>query len=268
MLHASDTGHPCNNLLLGALPAEDYRRLVPQLEVVQLEQKQVLCTTGEPIGSVYFPSGGIVSLLVSNAEGVAVEAANVGHEGVVGLDVFLEVGASPGEAMVQVPGEAARISADAFLQAVDESMALHRLLHRYTLALLHEIARTAACNRLHPLEARLARWLMLLHDRCGGDHLALTQEFAAQLLGVRRASVAKTLALLTQAGLIRRTRGGFTVLDWSGVQRMACEDYGATRDMYDRVLTCDPTAKEPLRPAFGGRNGFAPQQPAPEQPRP
>jgi CRP-like cAMP-binding protein len=223
------------NRLLAALPRATYEALLPSLEAVRLEHRFPLAAPDEPMDYVYFPRGAVVSVLAPMDDGGSVEAATIGLEGMIGLPVFLADGVSPDEVICQIGGDAARLSATAFRQAIADSHELTALLRWYTLALMGQMARTAGCNRAHPVEERCARWLLLTHDRVGGDEFFLTQEFLAAMLGTRRPSVSLIAGQLQQAGLIRYRRGHMTILDREGLEAAACEDYQLTRDLYERL---------------------------------
>jgi hypothetical protein len=179
-------------------------------------------------------------MLVLMEDGQSVEGATIGSEGVAGLSVFLGDGSSQDEVICQVPGPAARMSADRFRAAYERSRALHDQLHRYTLALMGQIGRTAGCNRVHPIDERCARWLLMTADRCGADEFPLTQEFLAIMLGVRRPSVTVAAGVLQHAGLIRYRRGIVSIIDRAGLEDAACEDYRLTRDIYERMYQRPP----------------------------
>jgi CRP-like cAMP-binding protein len=227
---------PGDNRLLAALPREDLERLRPQLETVDLAFRERVYKPNEPIPHVYFPVSGVCSVVVGMANGAVVEVATIGNEGMVGLPVFLRSGTVPGEAFSQIAGRHCRLSADALLRETDNGGALHDLLQRYTQALINQIAQSAACNRLHPIEQRCARWLLLTHDRVAGDRFPLTQQFLAQMLGVRRAGVSVAASMLQTAGLIRYARGVMTVTDRAGLEDAACECYDVVRRELDRLL--------------------------------
>ena len=161
----------------------------------------------------------------STKEGLPVEIATVGPEGMVGLPVFLSDEQVAHRAFVQVPGEGARIAADAFRRLIPRCPVLNHLLLRYTLALLHQIGQNAACNRIHLVEERCARWLLMSHDRVQEDSFPLTQEFLAQMLGVRRPTVSIAGGMLARAGVVTYTRGQITILDRAGLEAAACECY-------------------------------------------
>jgi CRP-like cAMP-binding protein len=227
---------PTGNRLLAALPREDYERLLPDLEPVTFGIKEVVYEPNGPILYVYFPISGVFSMVTMMADGAAVENATVGNEGMVGLPVFLGAETMPSRAFSQVPGQAVRLEAEVFREAVRRSSPFQRVLLRYTQALLNLIAQTAACNRLHSIEERCSRWLLMTHDRVGGDQFLLTQEFLGQMLGVRRQSVNAVAGILQKAALIRYRRGQITILDRQGLEAGACECYGIIRKEFDRLL--------------------------------
>ena len=227
---------PGQNRLLEMLPEEYLERLRPHLELVTLDLRQNLYKPNEPIADVYFPISGVCSLVINMDDGAIVEVATVGNEGMVGLPVFLGAGMIPGEAFAQVAGQSFRLSADRLRQEVRNGGPFHDVLHRYTQALLNQISQSAACNRAHSIEQRCARWLLMTHDRVGGDDFLLTQEFLGQMLGVRRASVSEVASALQASGAIRYSRGIITVTDREGLERAACNCYRIVRDEYDRLL--------------------------------
>ena len=223
------------NRILRALSDKQRAQVAPDLESVFLHVKQVLAAPEEPTRYVYFPRDAVLSLLVPMEDGTAVEGAMLGNEGVVGLQVFLGEGAPMEEIVVQVPGEAARMRANDFRIAFAGSCELQMLLHRYSLALMTQLARVAGCNRLHSVEKRAARWLLMCRDRTGRDTFPLTHECLASLLGVRRASVSVAAEALQNAGVIGYQRGTITVLDVERLEAASCEDYLLCRAGYDHV---------------------------------
>ena len=234
MLEADDL-RPRNSILR-ALGDEEWRSLLPKMEHVKLSLKDVLYTPDDPIPYVYFPYSGVISMLTIMADGSAVEIATVGNEGMVGIPVFLGAGAMPGQAFSQVPGEGMRMKSFLFREHIESGGQLHGLMHRYTQGLLNQIAQSAACNRLHSIEERCSRWLLMTHDRVGADRFPLTQEFLAQMLGVRRATVNMAARMLQQAGLIRYSRGTITILDRAGLEETSCECYMVIKTEFDRLL--------------------------------
>jgi CRP-like cAMP-binding protein len=231
---------PTGNRLLAALPADDYARLLPHLETISLPFKQILHAPDAPIAHVYFLTEGVVSLVHFSAEGTAVEVATIGNEGMVGLPVFLGAESTPSQALAQVPGAALRMPAAVFRRAVPPGSPLHALLQRYTHALMVQMAQGVACNRLHPIAARAARWLLQTRDRVRTDAFPLTQEFLAQMLAVRRSSVSEVAATLAEDGCIGYSRGTITVLDRDRLEANSCTCYRVIRDAVDAAFPPHP----------------------------
>ncbi|MEH2013250.1 Crp/Fnr family transcriptional regulator [Nostoc sp.] len=224
------------NQLLAALPSKEYSRLVAYMEVIPLELKQHLYIRNQPIEYVYFLNYGVASMLTVLTDGSAIEVATVGNEGMVGLPVFLGADRIPGECFIQVPGYGLRMKVDAFKTHVTASSPLHDLLQRYTQALFNQIAQSAACNRLHSIEERLCRWLLMTADRVETSTFPLTQEFLSKMLGVNRSSVSLTASILQRAGLVEYARGQMTILDRSGLEATTCECYQVVRAEFERLL--------------------------------
>ena len=222
--------------LAGHAPA-DAAWLAARLESVTLEAGQVIAAAGEPFRHVYFPETAVFSVISRMAGGQAVEVGTVGHEGMVGIAVFLEVDASVHETIAQVPGAASRLLAARLVQGAGARPALRRLLNRYTEAFLTQVAQTAACNRLHGIEARCARWLLMTHDRVErAERFPLTQEYLALMLGAHRSGVTVAAGALRDTGLIRYSRGIVRVLDRAGLEAAACECYGIVRRRFHHLL--------------------------------
>lgn len=232
----SASAAPLGNRLLAALPAASYQALLPDLEHVHLAYKEVLYEPDTPIQFVYFPLNAVVSLLTLMEEGQAVEAALIGNDGLIGLPLFLGASSDTSQAIVQVADSAFRISAAAFQRAVARDADLRGLLSRYTQVLIGQMAQGGACNRLHSLDERCARWLLQTADAVGSDTFALTQEFLASMLGVRRSSVTLAAGVLQQAGLIAYRRGHVTIRNRAGLEQATCACYDALRAIADRFL--------------------------------
>lgn len=224
------------NRVLAALPPADYRRVESKLEVSPLSRGEPLHDPDKPISHVYFPRSAVASVVTRMSEGGTIEVATIGNEGVVGLSAYLSNGRSSLEVFVQVPGDAVRMSADAFRQEIRAGGALRDVVRCYTQALLTQVGQSAACNRVHPIGERCARWLLMTHDRVLGDEIALTQEFLAEMLGVRRASVTHAAGLLKRKNLIDYHRGTIRVLDRKGLEKAACECYELIRSEHDRLV--------------------------------
>ena len=224
------------NRLLAALPADVYERLRAAMTPVDLRHAQVLYEMGEPITQIYFPLTALVSLMIVLEDGKQVEMAAVGREGVAGLPVALGSETDGHVAMAQIPGSALRMETGAFRAALAATPALQQQLGRYALVLLTQSGQAAACNGLHALAERCARWLLEAHDRVGADQFLLTQDFLAAMLGVRRPSVTLAAGMLQQAGYITYHRGRVTVLDRTGLEAASCECYDAIHAETDRLL--------------------------------
>jgi CRP-like cAMP-binding protein len=231
--------NPFQNQLLSAIPTQEYERLLPHLELVSLPVRQIIYEPNESIEYVYFPISGLISLVNVTENGGTVEAATVGKEGMAGIPVFLGTDRMPGQAISQVAGDAVRMRADVFKREVAPGTSLYNLLLRYTQALLNLISQSVVCNCLHSVEQRCCRWLLLCHDRVKSDQFMLTQEFLAQMLGVRRASVSGVATTLQKAGLIRYSRGKITILERQGLEAGSCECYRVVKQEFDRLLGTD-----------------------------
>lgn len=234
-------GHLQNgeNRLLSGLDPQVYEQLKPHLEKLSLTARQRLYEPNQPIEHIYFPVNGVVSMLAQMEGGTLVEVATVGNEGMIGLPVFLGASVTPGTSFSQIPGDAFRMSAHHFREAIAISGPLTKILHRYTQALMVQISQGNACNRIHSLEERCARWLLLCHDRVGADEFMLTQEFLSQMLGVRRATVNLAAAAFQHAGFIEYSRGHIRVLNRKGLESASCHCYVVIREEYDRMLNGD-----------------------------
>jgi CRP-like cAMP-binding protein len=228
------TGPP--NRLLSSLAAADIDAIRPHLETMDLPQETVLFEDGDPISRVYFPHRGIISLLVDLASGEMIETAMIGRDSLVGGVSAIDGKVSLNRAVVQVAGVASVLSADRLRHAAAQSDDLRAILIRHEQAILAQSQQSAACNAAHTLEARLARWLLRCRDLLDSEDIPLTQEFIAQMLGVRRASVTLVANTLQQAGLIAYKRGHIRVQDVEGLKESACECYGTLRSHADRLL--------------------------------
>ncbi len=236
MSPATTLQNPLENRLLALLPGEDYERLLPHLNPVTFALGDVLYEPGHAMNYLYFPTSAIASLIYTTAEGTTAEMGLVGNEGVVGIALFMGGDTTPNQAIVQVAGDAFRLQAQALRAEFRRGGPLQLALLRYTQALLTQISQTAVCNRLHPVEQRLCRWLLLTHDRVDSDELRMTQEFIAHMLGVRREGVTVAAHDLQEAGLIRYSRGHITILDRQGLEATVCECYRVVKHESDRLL--------------------------------
>ncbi|MBD2039389.1 Crp/Fnr family transcriptional regulator [Microcoleus sp. FACHB-672] len=235
---SKDSGR-AGNQLLAALPAEEYQRLVPYLEKVELNNHQVLYNPNELIEFVYFPTQGVVSLLYAMEDGSTVEVGIVGAEGMVGIPVILGGMKTTNLALVQVAGYGMRLKASLLKSEFERGGVLQTLLLRYSQALLSFVSQTAACNRLHTLEERLSRWLLLVQHRLQSDELPLTQEYISQMLGTRRSGVTVAAGTLQQAGIISYKRGKINILNQENLEATACECYQVIQSEFARLLNLE-----------------------------
>lgn len=224
------------NRLLAALPAEAYQRLLPHLEPVSLSLKTVIHRPGEPIDYVYFPHRALISLVTILEDGSTVENSLVGREGMVGVQAILGNTPMPHQAIVQVPNGGVRLPVSVLQTEFDRNEDLHDLLLRYLRFLLIETAQGNACNSNHSIEERLARWLLNVSDRRQSAELPLTQEFIAQMLGIRRAGVTVAAGAFQQAGMIRYRRGNILILDRESLKATTCECYHVIKGELERLL--------------------------------
>jgi CRP-like cAMP-binding protein len=227
---------PGHNRLLSALSRDLQIRLLPRMEKISLPIRQVLYEADTPIAHVYFPVSGVTSLVISLKGGESVEVATIGNEGMVGIAVFLGAERSPAKAFCQVAGQALKMRSDSFRRALEEHAEFADVVRRYTQGMVNQFSQTTACNHVHSVQARMCRWLLMTHDRVGADEFHLTQEFLAQMLGVRRPSVTVAAGLLQKAGLIRYQRGRIRIVDRASLENTACECYETVRQEFDRLL--------------------------------
>ncbi|HEV8369622.1 MAG TPA: Crp/Fnr family transcriptional regulator [Pyrinomonadaceae bacterium] len=224
------------NRLLASLPREEHKRLSPELKPIALAFGEVLYEPGDTIKHVYFPNDSIVSLLSAMPERSTLEVGMVGNEGMAGLSVFAGVNVSLTRAIVQGAGSAMRMTAAVVRQEANRLGPFHQLLHRYTHSLQSQVSQSAACNRFHSVNDRLARWLLMTSDRLGTDEFRLTQEFMSNMLGVRREGVNQSAGTLQSAKLIRYSRGMITILNRRRLQVNACECYSIMKAESDQYL--------------------------------
>jgi CRP-like cAMP-binding protein len=226
------------NRLLALCSEDDYRRLVSDSIVTSLPLYKELYRAGEPMDAVYFPLDCVVSVLVgSGADEPKVEMATIGNEGAVGVYAVLNEARAIGTNIVQVGGDALRISVTSFKERVRDHAGIHDLMHQYMYALTHQIVQAGACNRLHTMEERCARWLLMMHDRTDKENstFPLTQEFLAEMLGVRRATVNLAIGILKNAGFIEYVRGQITIVDRVGLESASCACYDLIRKEYQTL---------------------------------
>jgi CRP-like cAMP-binding protein len=227
---------PQQNHLLAALPAEDYARLAPELELVPMPLGWAVYESGGRMSFLYFPTTSIVSLLYVMESGASAEIAITGNEGVVGISLFMGGESTPSRGVVQSEGYGYRLGASVMRREFALGGSLQHLALRYTQALLTQMAQTAVCNRHHALDQQLCRWLLLSLDRLQGNELLMTQELIANMLGVRREGVTEAAGKLQAEGLIHYRRGKITVLDREKLEQRVCECYAVVKREFDRLL--------------------------------
>jgi CRP-like cAMP-binding protein len=223
------------NQLLSGLPAEDFAALNSHLEPVELELRQMLIEPNQPIEHVYFMERGYTSI-TTNTNGSKIEIGLIGREGMVGVPIALGVRASPFEYFIQHAGDGLRMASHHLEEVIDERPSVHRVLLRYAQALNVQTSGTAFANAEHTVETRLARWLLMCHDRVDGDDIPITHDFLSMMLGVRRAGVTTSLHILEGNGLIRAKRGVITVLDREKLEELADNAYGLPEAEYARLM--------------------------------
>ncbi|HEY3731014.1 MAG TPA: Crp/Fnr family transcriptional regulator [Steroidobacteraceae bacterium] len=225
------------NRILADLPLATLRRLAPEIQLRQMQLREQVARRGQPIADIYFPLTCVLSTVAEGAAGEVVEVATLGNEGMSGLSVFLGTnGSSTLETYTQVIGESLWMGSRPFKALLRSEQSLSQTMGRYTEALLTQISQASACNRLHTVQERCARWLLMSHDRVLRDEFELTQEFLAQMLGVRRASVGAVASGLQRAGVISYVRGNVIIKDREGLEQRSCECYSIIRDEYTRLF--------------------------------
>ena len=224
-MHMKNSGRPLDNKLLAALPRHQFDMLAPHLTSVSLQQAEILAEPGDEFEHVFFPQSGMLSLLAVLRDGKAIETATVGREGVVGAMAGLGLYKSLVRVVVQLPTMVSRVPASQFRKAVAQSDIIRNVCIHYNEVLLSQARVTAACNALHVVEARLCRWLLQSADRAESHTVALTHEFLAEMLGVRRTSVTEVASKIQASGAINYTRGQITILKRSVLEKMSCECY-------------------------------------------
>ena len=232
----SSPNTPKQNHLLDALPAEDYARLLPDLELIPMPLGWSVYESGSHMDHVYFPTTSIVSLLYVMESGASAEIAITGNEGLIGISLFMGGESTPSRAIVQSAGEGYRVKESVLKREFALGGHLQHLALRYTQALITQMSQTAVCNRHHALDQQLCRWLLLSLDRLPGNELRMTQELIANMLGVRREGVTLAAGELQTAGLILYSRGHITILDRAKLEQRVCECYGVVKKEFDRLL--------------------------------
>ena len=229
------------NKLLAALPDSDYQRLFPYLKLVPLQVQQILYEAAEPITQVYFPDKAMVSIVTTMEDGSTAEVGIVSNEGMVGIPVILGDNTTTTTAFVQISGAAMQINADVLRAEFNRGGAIQSVLLRYVQAVYSELAQGAACNRLHTLEERLARWLLTVSERLESEDFPLTHEFISQMLGVRRSGVTVAASTLSRAGMITYQRGHISILNREDLEATSCECYQVIQKEFARLLGFMPS---------------------------
>jgi CRP-like cAMP-binding protein len=224
------------NHIFEAMPTNEWERLLPFIETIELPLGKVLYEPGTKMSHVIFPSSAIVSLLYALENGSSAEIAVVGNEGVVGISIFMGGESTSSRAVVQSAGVGYKIKSSMLMDEFNRGGPIMHLLLRYTQALITQMSQTAVCNRHHSLDQQLCRWLLLSADRLTGNELIMTQELIANMLGVRREGVTEAALKIQKAGLIQYARGHITILDRHGLERRTCECYQVVKTEYDRLL--------------------------------
>jgi CRP-like cAMP-binding protein len=228
------------NCLLSQLCLREYESLATRMQRVCVQTGTIIVEQGGPLRHAWFPDTAVFSLLTVMTNGASAETCAVGKEGMVGVQLLAGLEIHPQRVVAQVEGDAWRIPAEALAGALCELPVFRDLLIRYSIAFLQQANQNAACNRLHSVQQRMARWLLFTRDRVGHDEFAVTQHFLAEMLGVHRPTVSNTAAALQQAGMISYRRGRLCVIDRAALRATSCECYGVTRMIYDRLIRRPP----------------------------
>lgn len=223
-----------NHLLL-SLPRRDFERLMDKAERVEMTMRQEVYEPNQPIPYVYFPEDSVISLVSEMKDGSIIEVGTVGNEGMVGVPILLGAASSTLKSFAQVPGMAMRMKTSEFKRHLTNGSSLHAKLNLYTQALFTQLSQSVACNRLHSVEQRCARWLLMTSDRVDKDQFRLTQEFLAQMLGIRRASVNAVVQVFQQKGMIKYSQGQIQITNRQKLEGIACECYEIIRNEYRRL---------------------------------
>jgi CRP-like cAMP-binding protein len=242
----SSPHNPHQNHLLAALPAAQFDRLGPHLELVPMPLGEMVYDPGEQLQHAYFPTTAIVSLHYVTESGATAESAGVGNEGVVGISLVTGGNTTSSSAVVHTMGHAYRLDRHILKQEFNRAGALQDLLLRYTQALITQMMQTAACTRHHSVEQQLCRWLLLTLDRCPSQVLVMTQELIARMLGVRREGITEYAGELQRAGLIQYRRGHITVIQRSGLENRVCECYAVVKKEFERLLPPAQAARKSM----------------------
>lgn len=227
------------NHLLSLLSEADRERILARCEKIPLKIEAVLYEAGGVIDHVYFPLSGMVSMVIGTEDGGTIEVGVVGNEGMAGTSTAVDADRSHVKALIQVEGDFLRMAVRDFRFELQRNSVLSNLVHRFAHALTIQISQSVMCNRLHPMEERICRWLLMAHDRAGTDEIMLTQRFIAEMLGIRRPSVTVAAGLLQKAGFIAYSRGHVTILNRTGLENAACECYAIVNRELERLVGAD-----------------------------
>ena len=233
-MSSHSTDRHTRNTILNRLPEDVYQRLLVNLEFIELPHGQFIYRPDEHIKYVYFPNNSMISLIATTPEGYSAEVGVIGYEGIVGVDVLMGVDSTTNESIVQLADGALRINADALKEEFKQGGVFHDLSLRFMHDLMAQISQTALCNRLHTIEERLSRWLLMCRDRSQSDSLYLTQEFLAIMLGTQRATVTIAAINLQSANYIKYSRGTINIMDRPGLEEFTCECYEIVKRTYSR----------------------------------
>jgi len=225
------------NMILSLLPQSEQAAVLARCEMITIQSKELVYRREEPLTHVYFPEDCVISLVTEMEDGDQVEAMTVGSDGFAGMAVFHDAPTSRLKAIGQITGQSRRIAAADFRELIRTCDQFHRLLHRYSQFVFETVSQSAACNRLHVIEQRCARWLLMSEDRVGRSRFDLTQEFLAEMLGVRRPGVTVAMGILEKAGLISHGRGTITVVNRAGLEKASCECYRAIKDRESKLIS-------------------------------
>lgn len=226
----------CRNLYLASLPEEEFNRLKPHLEKLEMKIGEVIHKPNELSNYVFFPENAVISLVTFLEDGWNIETGIVGNEGVGGISIILSDQPSLREATIQVPGACWRMSVKSFKEELEKGGEIKRMALRFVFAFIEQVSQNAACTSRHRIEARLARWLLTLDDRIAGKDIRITQEFIAQMLGAHRPSVTENAIKLQEKGLISYTRGQIKILDRPGLEKVSCECYEVIKNSFHKYL--------------------------------
>jgi CRP-like cAMP-binding protein len=231
----SNAAQQPENRILASLPRQEYQRMLPDLKPVSLKLGDVLYEADETIRHVYFPNKSVASLIWAAGDGLTIEVGMVGSEGMTGISIISGIKTLPYKTVVQGADGAMRMKTNLLISEFNKHGALHDLLLQYTHGLFIQVARTAICNRIHPIYERFCRWVLMIRDRVHSNDLDLTHEFIGSMLGARRSDVTIAAGILQKAELIRYSRGHITILDPQGMEAAACECYRISKKEFDRV---------------------------------